>query len=198
MSRYLVGVTGGMASGKSTLVRRFAEAGFHVVDADRIVAELYAPGGAGAAALARLLGPEVLDENGGVHKPAVASIIFSEPQKRREVEAAIHPLVHAHFKEVAAQLDGIVVYEATLLVESGHADAFDLTLSVEADTARRLQWAVGRGMSREDAAARLEAQGDGAARRAGVDRILRNDGSLEDFEQQIDRLIEELRRRERG
>lgn len=193
MSRFLVGVTGGMASGKSTLVRRLAEAGFHVVDADRIVAELYAPGGAGAAALSELLGPEVLDENGAVHKPAVASIIFTQPDMRRRVEALVHPLVHEHFKKLAGALSGVIVYEATLLVESGHADAFDLTLSVEADAERRLEWAVARGMERDDAAARLAAQGDGAARQAGVDRVLRNDGSLEDFQRDIDALIQELR-----
>ena len=193
MSRFLVGITGGLASGKSTLVRRLGEAGFHVIDADRVVADLYAPGGAGAQALADLLGPQVLDENGAVHKPTVGSLIFSQPDMKKKVEAAIHPLVHRRFGEMAAELDGVIVYEATLLVESGNSKAFDLTISVEADDSRRLKWAVARGMTEDDAKARLAAQGDGNTRRQGVDRILRNDGELEDFHRDIDALINELR-----
>ena len=195
MKRFLLGLTGGMASGKSTVARWLAEAGFHVVDADRVVAELYAPGGKGAAALAELLGPEVLDENGAVNKPKVAERLFSDPRVKAEVEKAIHPLVHEHFRHLASQLEGIVVYEATLLVESGHSQSFDLVVTIEADEERRLGWAIGQGMDEEPARARLKAQGDGAARREGADRILRNDGSLEDLRVSIDALITELRAR---
>ena len=193
MTRFLVGITGGMAGGKSTVVRRLADAGFHVVDADEVVAELYGAGGAGAEALARLLGPEVLDAQGAVDKPKVAAAIFTDPEQRRRVEATIHPLVHERFRELAARLQGVIVYEATLLVESGHSAAFDLTLSVEADEADRLQWAIARGMSEDDARARLKAQGNGERRRNGVDRILRNDGTLKDLHGKIDELIQELR-----
>ncbi len=193
MSRFLVGITGGMAGGKSTVVRMLAEAGFHVIDADRVVADLYAPGGAGAQALKSLLGPDVLDSTGAVDKPKVAAAIFPDPDKRRAVEAAIHPLVHQRFREIAESLEDVIVYEATLLVESGHAQGFDLTLSVEADEASRLKRAIARGMSESDARSRLAAQGDGEARRQGVDRILRNDGTLEELRAEVDHLILELK-----
>lgn len=193
MTRFLLGVTGGLASGKSTVVGWLADAGFHVIDADQVVAELYAPGGAGAKALAELLGPRVLTPQGAVDKPKVASIIFSDSEAKARVEKAIHPLVHAHFRDLASRLEGVVVYEATLLVESGHAESFDLVISVEAPEERRLAWAVERGMTREEAAARLRAQGDGEARRAGVDRILENDGTLADLRAKVDALVEELR-----
>lgn len=193
VERFLLGLTGGMASGKSTVARWLAEAGFHVVDADRVVAELYAPGGQGAAALAELLGPTVLDADGAVDKPAVARQIFSDPAIRGEVERAVHPLVHQHFRQIAEGLRGVVVYEATLLVESGHARSFDLVVTIEADEDRRLEWAIDRGMDEESARARLAAQGDGAERRAGADRVVRNDGTLEELRQQIDDLVAELR-----
>lgn len=196
MSRYLVGITGGMASGKSTVVRWLGEAGFLVVDADRIVAELYAPGGRGAAAVRQLFGVEALAADGRVDHPAVAAIVFADPGARQRLEAAIHPLVHQRFAEIAARATGVVVYEATLLVESGGYRAFDLVISVEAPEDRRLAWAIDRGMDEAAARARLEAQGDGERRRAHAHRILHNDGSLDDLRAKVDALIEELRGRE--
>ena len=195
MRRFLVGITGGMAGGKSTVVRMLAEAGFHVIDADQVVAELYSPGGAGALALRDLLGPAVLDPTWAVDKPKVAAAIFPDPEKRRAVEAAIHPLVHQRFREIAESLGGVIVYEATLLVESGHARGFDLTISVEAAEQARLERAIARGMSDSDARSRLAAQGDGNLRRQGVDRIIWNDGTLEELRAEVDRLVAELRSR---
>ena len=186
-------MTGGLASGKSTVARWLGEAGFLVVDADRVVAELYAPGGRGAAAVRDLFGPEVLDADGAVDRPTVAERVFADDRARRRLEQAIHPLVRQRFAEISGQAEGVVVYEATLLVESGHADAFDLVISVEADPERRLARAVARGMDEAQARARLEAQGDGALRRAGADRILANDGTLDDLRRAVDDLIEELR-----
>ena len=196
MGRFLVGITGGMASGKSTVVRWLGEAGFQVVDADRIVAELYAPGGKGAAAVRELFGDGTLKEDGSVDHPAVAAIVFADPAARKRLEAAIHPLVHQRFAEIAAAATGVVVYEATLLVESGGYRAFDLVLSVEAPEDRRLEWAIARGMDEAAARSRLEAQGDGAERRARAHRILENDGSLDDLRGKVDVLVAELRDRE--
>ncbi len=195
MKRLLVGLTGGLASGKSTVAGWFEEAGFLVIDADRVVADLYAPGGRGAAAVRDLLGPEALDADGAVDRPKVARQVFSDAQARRRLEEAIHPLVRQRFAEISQQAEGVVVYEATLLVESGHSENFDLVVSIEAPEDRRLAWAVARGMDEAQAAARLAAQGDGAQRRAGADRIIRNDGTLEDLRGAIDGLIDELRGR---
>ncbi len=195
MSRVLVGLTGGLASGKSTVARWLGEAGFLVVDADRVVAELYAPGGLGAAAVHDLFGPEVLDDDGAVDRPKVAERVFSDDQARRRLERVIHPLVRQHFATIAGQADGVVVYEATLLVESGHSENFDLVVSIEAPEAQRLRWAAARGMDEAQASARLAAQGDGEHRRAGADRIISNDGTLDDLRRSIDELTVELRER---
>ncbi len=192
--RYLVGLTGGLASGKSTVARWLREAGFLVVDADRVVAELYAPGGDGAAAVERLFGAGYLTADGAVDRPRVAARVFADPEARRRLEAAVHPLVRRRFREIAGDADGVVVYEATLLVESGHCESFDLVVSVEAAAERRLAWAVARGMDEAAARARLAAQGDGGARRARADRILANDGTLEDLRRAAAGLIDELRR----
>lgn len=195
MSRFLVGLTGGLASGKSTVASWLRDAGFLVLDADRIVAELYAPDGRGAAAVRELFGAEVLTPEGAVDHQAVAARIFSDPDARQRLEAAIHPLVRQRFQEIAAAAEGVVVYEATLLVEAGRRDEFDLVLSVETSSEAQLERAVERGMDEASARRRLTAQGSGKGRRAGADRILRNDGTLQDLRRQVDDLIGELRSR---
>lgn len=192
-SRFLLGLTGGMASGKSTVARWLAAAGFLMVDADRLVAELYAPGGRGASAVGNLFGEQYLNEQGGVDHQRLADLVFNHPEARKELEGAIHPLVGQRFLDIAAQAEGVVVYEATLLVESGNAKNFDLVISIEASFEKQLERAIGRGMVEASARARLKAQGDGAVRRAGVGRILRNDGTLEELRAKVDKLIGELR-----
>lgn len=190
----LVGLTGGLASGKSTVARWLREAGFTVIDADRVVAELYLPGQPGAEAVARLFGPEVLDDKGAVDHPKVAARVFSDPEARRALEAAVHPLVRRRFEEIAAATPGIVVLEATLLVEAGYAPGFDLLVTVEAPCEVRLERAVQRGMPEEAVRARLLAQGDGEERREAAHRILDNSGDLEGLRRQVDELVVELRR----
>ncbi len=195
MNRILVGLTGGLASGKSTVARWLDEAGFLVVDADRVVADLYAPGARGSEIVRDLFGPEALTGKGAVDRARVAERVFGDDRARRRLEQAIHPLVRRRFAEISRQAEGVVVYEATLLVESGHAENFDLVISIEAPEEQRLTWAVARGMHEAQASARLTAQGDGARRRAGADRIISNDGTLDDLRRAADELIEELRER---
>lgn len=195
MSRLLVGLTGGLASGKSTVARWLADAGFTVVDADRLVAELYAPGGAGARAVEELFGREALSAEGAVDHPKVAARVFGDDDARRRLEEAIHPLVRRRFREIAEATDGVVVLEATLLVEAGYPPDFDLVVTVEAPPDVRLERAVARGMSEDQARARLAAQGDGAARRAAADRTLDNTGTLDGLRTSVDALIAELRER---
>ena len=193
MRNLLVGLTGGIASGKSTVGRRLAEAGAHVVDADRLVAELHRPGGEGAAAVAALLGPEMLDERGGVDHPKVARRVFADPEARLALERAVHPLVRRRFEEVARATPSIVVLEAPLLVEAGYAPMFDLVVTVEADPEVRVTRAVARGLDEAQARARLAAQGEGEARRAAAHRIIRNEGDLNDLRRQVDALVADLR-----
>ncbi|HBL31007.1 MAG TPA: dephospho-CoA kinase [Acidobacteria bacterium] len=189
-----IGLTGGLASGKSTVAGWLREAGFLVVDADRVVAELYQPGGAGAAAVRDLFGSAALHPDGSVHHAQVAERIFSDPQARRALEKAIHPKVRRRFTEIAEQNEGTTVLEATLLVEAGYGPELDLIVTVECDGETRLQRAVARGLTEEAARARLIAQGDGEERRRAAHRRIDNCGDLDQLRRQVDDLIVELRR----
>ena len=189
-----VGLTGGLASGKSTVAQWLREEGFTVIDADRLVAELYQSGGAGAAAVRDLFGPEMLKEDGGVDHSKLATRIFSDKPARHALEAAIHPLVGRRFAEIAAEAGGIAVLEATLLVEAGFTPHFDLVVTVEAPCELRLERAVERGMSEDTARARLLAQGDGEERRRAAHRVIDNSAELPHLRHQVDELIVELRR----
>ena len=191
---YRVGLTGGLAAGQSTVARWLAEAGFLVVDADRIVGELYRPGRKGARAVADLFGEEFLDSGGGVDRKRLADWVFADRAALSKLEAVIHPLVREEFQLLAESTSGIAVYEATLLVESGHHQAFDLVVTVEAPKTVRLQRAIERGMPEEMARSRLEAQGSGDARRAAADRVLDSSGSLEELRTQVDAMIADLRK----
>lgn len=192
MSAVRVGLTGGLASGKSTVARRLRERGATVVDADRLVAELYEPGEPGARVAAELFGPEVLDPRGAVDRVRLAEVVFSDPEARRRLEAAIHPLVRERFAELAGREDGVVVLEATLLVEAGYAPDFDRVVTVEADPEVRLRRAVERGMDEAEARRRLQAQGDGTARRDAADVVITNDGGVEALERRVDALARDL------
>lgn len=193
MARFTVGLTGGLASGKSTVAAWLEFAGFTVVDADDVVARLYLPGGEGTRRVRELFGAEVLRPDGGVDAPALARQVFADPEARRRLEEAIHPLVGHELVRIAERTSGIVVFEATLLVESGLAETLDLVVTVEADRAIRLDRAVHRGLDEADAQARLDAQGDGAVRRAGAHRVLRNEGTLPELRQQVDALVADVR-----
>jgi len=190
-----VGLTGGLASGKSTVAGWLRDAGFLVVDADRLVAELHQPGGAGAAAVRDLFGPDYLNEQGGVDHVKVGALVFADPAARHALEKAIHPLVRQRFTELAEQTDEVAVLEATLLVEAGQAADFDLVVTVECDAETRLRRAIVRGgLSEEAARARLIAQGDGEQRRRASHRRIDNCDDLQHLRRQVDDLIEELRR----
>lgn len=191
----LVGLTGGLGSGKSTVARLLAEGGCTVVDADRVVAELYRPGEPGALAVRDLFGPEALDPEGAVDHKAVGAKVFADPKARKALEAAIHPLVRARFEQIAAQLpaEAIAVHEATLLVEAGFGPSFDLVVTVEAPTEIRFTRAVARGLKEEDARARLAAQGDGLKRRRAAHREIDNSGTLEQLDAQVAVLLADLK-----
>jgi dephospho-CoA kinase len=199
---YRVGLTGGLASGKSTVAELLAEHGCLVIDADDVVAWLYESGRPGARAVGDLFGPEVLDTAGSVDRGRLARLVFADPEARRRLEAAIHPLVRQRFVELsragAAEGAAIVVLEATLLVEAGFADDFDLVVAVEAPEAVRRERAVARGLSEEQAQARLDAQGPGDARRAAAGVVIDNSGDLAALERRVDELAADLARRAAG
>lgn len=191
---FLLGLTGGLASGKSTVAKMLAELGCRVVDADDLVAELYRPGRPGARAVRELFGEAALTDEGAVDHAEVARRVFADAGARKRLEAAVHPLVRRRFAETAEEAaEDLVVLEATLLVEAGYAEDFDLVVSVEAPEELRSRRAVERGLDPEAARARLEAQGDGEIRRAGAHRILVNDGTLEELRGEVERLVASIR-----
>jgi dephospho-CoA kinase len=194
---YRVGLTGGLASGKSTVATWLRDAGFQVIDADRLVADLYRPDAPGAAAVRRLFGDGVLTPRGGVDHAALAARVFSDPAARHALEQAIHPLVRTAFEEIAEPREAappVVVLEATLLVEAGYGPGFDLIVTLEGDPQARLRRATARGLDAAAARARLAAQGDGARRREGAHRVIDNDGTLADLRREVDSLIADVRR----
>lgn len=190
----LVGLTGGLASGKTTVAGLLAERGCRVVDADQLVAALYRPGEPGAAAIRELFGEAVLTSEGGVDHPTLATRVFPDPAARRQVEEVIHPLVRERFRQIAESAsEDVVVLEATLLVEAGYVPDFDLILVVEAPESARLERAVRRGLAEDDARRRLAAQGGGATRREAADVVIVNDGSLADLAAKVDDVLRHVR-----
>ena len=193
-----VGLTGGIGSGKSEVARLLAGHGAVVVDSDLLAREAVAPGTPGLAAVLAEFGPGVLAEDGSLDRPALGRVVFADPARRAVLEGIVHPYVRRRSAEIAAGTPegAVVVHDVPLLVEAGLADRYDLVVVVDVDEetqVRRLT--AGRGMSGEDARARISAQADRAARLAVADLVVTNDGSLEDLRRRVEELWVELSRR---
>jgi dephospho-CoA kinase len=184
-----IGLTGGIGSGKSTVARLLAERGAQVVDADVLAREVVAPGTAGLAAVVAAFGEDVLTADGALDRPALAARVFRDPEARARLDGIVHPLVRARAAGTIAELpsDAVVVQDIPLLVETGQAGGFDLVLVVEADVATRVARLVARGLTEDDARARIAAQATDEQRRAVADVVLDNSGSPADLEAQVDR-----------
>ncbi|SNS48623.1 dephospho-CoA kinase [Geodermatophilus pulveris] len=184
-----IGLTGGIGSGKSTVAGLLAARGARVVDADRIAREVLAPGTRGLAAVVEAFGADVLTRDRALDRPALAAVVFADPGARRRLDGIVHPLVRARAAELvaAAPPDAVVVQDVPLLVETGQAASYDLVLVVEADPATRLRRLAGRGLSEDDARARIAAQATDEQRRAVADVVLDNSGTVEQLEAQVDR-----------
>lgn len=189
-----VGLTGGIASGKSAVAARWRELGIPVLDADRLVRDLYEPGAPGAVAVAGEFGPDVLDERGAVSRPLLAALVFSDPAAVARLNALVHPLVRAAtdlwLAEREADGHAVAVVEATLLVENAGRDRFALLVAVSAPEELRLSRALARDPSatRESVLARMRAQLPDDARNAACDEVLVNDGSREELLAKADTL----------
>jgi dephospho-CoA kinase len=184
-----IGLTGGIGSGKSTVAGLLAARGARIVDADRIAREVVEPGTPGLEAVVAAFGQEVLTPEGALDRPALAAVVFADPDARRRLDGIVHPLVRARATELvaAAPPDAVVVQDVPLLVETGQAGSYDLVLVVAADLDTRVQRLVGRGLSEGDARARIAAQASDEQRRAVADVVLDNSGSVADLEAQVDR-----------
>jgi dephospho-CoA kinase len=191
-----VGLTGGVASGKSTVSAILEELGAVVVDADVLAREVVAKGTDGLAEVVAAFGPEVLTAEGELDRPAVGALVFADPGRRRELEAIIHPRVRARGAELeaAAPAGALVVHDIPLLAETGQAAAFDAVIVVDVPPEVQVDRMVAqRGMSEADAQARIAAQADRATRLAVATHVIENTGSIEDLRRRVIEVVAELR-----
>jgi dephospho-CoA kinase len=184
-----IGLTGGIGSGKSTVASLLAARGAVIVDADLIAREVLAPGTPGLAAVVQAFGDRILGPDGVLDRPALAAIVFADPEQRALLDAVVHPLVRHRTAELvaAAPTDSVVVNDVPLLVETGQASSYDVVLVVEAAPEIRVARLVGRGLTEEDARARIAAQATDEQRRAVADVVLDNSGTPEALVEQVDR-----------
>ena len=184
-----IGLTGGIGSGKSTVSALLAARGAVIVDADRIAREVVEPGTPGLAAVVDAFGPGVLTADDSLDRPALAGIVFADPAARRTLDAIVHPLVRARAAELeaVAPSGAVVVHDVPLLVETGQASSYDLVLVVQADPETRVARLVQRGLTADDARARVAAQATDEQRRAVADVVLDNSGTPEQLAAQVDR-----------
>ena len=192
----LVGLTGGIGSGKSTVARMLEERGAVVFDADLLAREAVEPGTPGHAAVIERFGADVLAPGGELDREALASIVFADPAARRDLEQIVHPEVRRLFAEGSEayhDTDRIVVFSAPLLVESGMHTAFEILVVVSATVATQIERLMRqRGMSEPAIRARIDAQAPLEDKAAVADFLVDNEGTLAELESQVERLWHDL------
>jgi dephospho-CoA kinase len=195
----LVGLTGGIGTGKSTVARMLEKRGAVVFDADALARQAVAPGTPGFDEVVERFGPNVLAPGGGLDREALASIVFADQAARRDLEGIVHPEVRRMFAEGCEEYrdsDRVVVFSAPLLVETGMHTAFDLLIVVSAPVATQIERLMrDRGMPERDVQARIDAQLPLEAKEEVADVIVHNEGTLEDLEAQVDRVWWDLNAR---
>jgi len=195
-----VGLTGGIGSGKSAVSALLVAHGAVLVDADLNARAVVARGTPGLAAVLEEFGPQVLTPEGDLDREALGRIVFGDPDRLARLNAIVHPLVGAeaarqteHAREAGAT---VLVHDVPLLVENGLQDLYDVVVVVSASPQTQLDRLTGlRGMSTEDAHARIAAQAPLAAKLAVADYVIDNDGPQADLAPQVDRLWEQLQAR---
>ena len=195
---FVLGVTGGVGSGKSTVAKILQQRGARVLDADAVVHDLYR-GGPLAQAIEKAFGAEVLTPDGAVHRKKLAEIVFQDPSRRRELEALVHPHVRARVESEIEKLrqagfPGLVVVDAALLVETTHPYPLDALAVVSAPDSLRLMRLEERGMSRAEASRRMAAQASNEEKERRADFVLSNDGTIADLEARVDEMLRALGR----
>jgi dephospho-CoA kinase len=193
-----VGLTGGIGAGKSEVSARLAAQGAVVIDADAIAREVVEPGTEGLAEVVEAFGRGVLLPDGTLDRPRLGEIVFADPELRGRLNAIVHPRVGARMAELerAAGPGAIVVLDVPLIAESGRTDDYDLVVVVDAPPRVQVDRLVRRrGMTREQARARMEAQASREQRLAIADIVIDNSGSLAELDRQVGDLWAELRRK---
>jgi len=191
------GLTGGIGAGKSTVANMFQESGIPVVLADDVGREVASKGSDGLAEIVRSFGPDVLDGNGELDRRKLGTLIFNDPDRRRELEAILHPRVRDQSRELFSQLEQagnqIVVYESALLYETQRHTEMRGVILVTASEEQRIARVRSRDGSEEEAVRqRIKAQMDDEEKRGLADYIIENNGNLQALRREVDSLIEQL------
>lgn len=190
-----VGLTGGVASGKSTVSVMLADLGAVVIDADLLAREVVEPGTDGLAEIVTAFGPGVLTAEGALDRPAVGTLVFADEAKRRTLEAIIHPRVRERGAELEAGAPpgAVIVHDIPLLAETGQADRFDAVVVVDVPVeVQRDRMVRLRGMSPADADARIAAQATREQRLAVATHVIDNTGTIEQLRARVADVYAEL------
>lgn len=192
-----VGLTGGIAAGKSVASVRFKQLGMTVVDYDTLAHDVVAPGTPGFIGVVDAFGPDILADDGSLDRAALAQRVFGDDEARDKLEDIIHPLVIAEgyrlHDEAVKRNEALVIHDIPLLVEAAGPEAFDVVLVVDAPAELRVERLVaGRGMSEEEAWDRIRAQADDDVRRDAGDVVLDGSGTVENLYRQVDEWVESL------
>ncbi|MDO4791213.1 MAG: dephospho-CoA kinase [Buchananella hordeovulneris] len=188
---FLVGLTGGIGAGKSTVANLCAEAGCYVVSADEVARRVVEAGTGALGEIAAEFGPEVLLPSWELDRPALARLVFGNEQARKRLERILHPRIQAEVtRQIAAFPSGVVgVYDLPLLVETGAADDFDAVMVVEAPLALRLERLSRRGLPPEQATARMQHQASSEERRLVATHLLQNHADVAGLREQLRPLL---------
>jgi dephospho-CoA kinase len=187
----IVGLTGGIGAGKSTVSNMFAQLGALVIDADQLARQAIEPGTSGFDEVVAHFGEKVLAD-GEIDRKKLGEIVFSNPMERKALEAIVHPRVQQLLAEKIKTLSpgDTLIYEIPLLVETGAAEKFDFIITVEADIENRLDRLFERGMDEDEAERRIAAQASQGERESVADCVLVNDGDRADLFAQVARIWE--------
>jgi dephospho-CoA kinase len=192
----LVGLTGGIGSGKSTVARLLERRGAVVIDADQLAREAVAKGTSAFERVVQTFGDAVVAPDGNLDRAALAAIIFSDPERKAVLESIVHPEVARRFGERVDELRGtdeVVIYVSPLLVELGLGPAFDVVIVVTASPHLRVsRVASGRGLTPDDVRGRMATQATDEQRMEVAHILVDNDGSLAELEPQVDRIWSDL------
>jgi dephospho-CoA kinase len=194
----LVGLTGGIASGKSTVSAMLAELGAEVIDADHIARQVVMPGTPAWCKLRDHFGPGVLHPDGQLDRQALADIVFADKSKLALLNEITHPAIFARIADLLEAHHGqdvVVVLDAALLIEAGLADGVDVVIVVHSPREIQVDRLAAKGVGSQDARNRIASQLEPEKRLARADIVIDNSGSLEDLGRQVDKLWEDLQAR---
>ena len=192
-----VGLTGGIASGKSTVSELLAGFGAVIVDSDKIAREVVEPGTPGLAQVVAEFGPSVLTESGALDRAKLGEIVFADQGARERLNAIVHPLVgarSAELEEAGRAAGKLVVNDIPLLVEVGYAPFFDEVIVVDVPVETQVERAIARGMTEIDARARIAAQASREDRLAAATYVIDNTGTLDDLRKRVQEIYDALAR----